>query len=376
MAKKNVLIIGGGFAGIAFLNKTWRNKEIVLTLFDQNQTTFFSPLLPDVISNTVSKQNISFDLVDYCRKKNINFINQKITAIDHKQSFIVSTTGQKYYYDYLVLASGAETNFRGDQMIINNSLKLATADDALLIKEKALNSTIENIVISGGGYTGVEIATNVYKLLKEHQLRKNVVLVEYAKSILNSLPVSLQEYVRQDLNAMGIKCLTADQIMEINNGEIILKSKTAYKNSLLIWAAGITTAEYIKTLNFEKDTLGRLFVNEQMMLNNNIFVLGDCANFKYKEKVLRPSVRFAITEASTAAQNLVNLIKNKPLKHYKPLDLGYIVPLGNGRGSGYALGLKIQGRLAITMHYLLSVWFSASWKNRLGLILNLIFKIK
>jgi NADH dehydrogenase len=107
-------------------------------------------------------------------------------------------------------------------------------------------------------------------------------------------------------------------------------------------------------------------------LKHNCFVAGDTAYFPDKKSFLRMAVMFAIYEGRISAENVLRSIEGRQLKAYKPLDLGYIIPMSNNRSCGVVLGFKLKGFIPTVLHFIMCVYRLRGIKNKLGLLHNFI----
>jgi NADH:ubiquinone reductase (H+-translocating) len=153
--------------------------------------------------------------------------------------------------------------------------------------------------------------------------------------------------------------------LRLSSGEIL-------DRALLIWAAGVRTGDFIPALDIDKTVQGRINVDEFLRADDSVFVIGDAANFPYRGSFLRMAVQFAIAQGSAAGQNILALIHHKPLRSFKPRDLGYLIPMANNRSCGIVLGLKVKGVLATFFHYFMCVYRTYSLRNKFGFFRELL----
>lgn len=371
---KRIIILGCGFAGLsaaAHLSGFARqNKAIEILVIDKSRYSSFLPMLPDCLGRGVNPSFLSYDIEDFAKSKNCKLLNSQISAVDLEKKE-VSASGQAFPYDYLLISSGTETNFYGNDALQQSAYKLDSIDDAKKIREALLSDSFGTYVISGGGYTGIEVATNLSLYLKKKSLHKRVVIVERAPEILGPLPGWMKDYVRKNLKELNIEAFTDNAIKEVKAKEIFLASGVKFTNAMLIWTAGVRTAAYIQNLGVKKNPQGRIEVDEYLRLNETCFVAGDASLFKYQDNFLRMSVQFAITQGRHAGLNIIRGILGKNLLAYKPKDPGYIIPLANNRACGKIFGKNMLGFLPIILHYLMCVYLVQGLKNKTGIIKNL-----
>ena len=370
---KKIVIIGAGFAGLAALRRLQKllGKELELVLVDNRITSDFLPLLPDCIGRGIDPQFLQYKVEDLCKRLNCVFINEAVNAIDLEKKQVMTAT-KNIAYDYLLIASGSETNFYGNDNIRQNAYKIDDAADIKKILEVIRARVFDHYIVCGGGYTGVEVATNLSLLLAKSKHLNRIMLLEKGTEILGNLPSWMREYAAMNLDRMKVMVFTATAVERIEGLKAHLTNGNSFDNSMVIWAAGVRTTAFIQQLPQEKNSQGRLKVDEYLRLQENCFVAGDSAYVQDKGSFLRMAVQFAICEGSTAAENIVNTIKGKPLVKYRPIDLGYIIPMANNYSCGTVFGTELIGRLPTLLHFFMCLYRCRGFKNKLGIVQNLI----
>ena len=299
MAKK-VIIVGGGFAGLNLAKKLSNNLRFEVTVVDKNNYHFFPPLLYQVSTAFVEPSNISYPFRRlFQRWKNIRFYMGKLLRVIPETNTIETDNGN-LTYDYLVLAMGTETNFFGNENVMNNALAMKTIDEALNIRnhillhlEEAVRSTslsdkekLANIVIAGGGPTGVEMAGMIAEMRRnlasrdypeDNQKVSNIYLVHGSPTLLNPMSRRAQEEAYDVLKKLGVKILLNTLVKDYVNGEVILSQGEKISSATLIWASGVI-ARQVNGLPQEIITRGgRIIVDEinRVKGSDNIFAIGD-----------------------------------------------------------------------------------------------------
>ena len=367
-----VLIIGGGFGGLAAAKRlSSSGLDIYGVLIDQKQTSDFLPTLPDCLGRGIRPEHLSYPLESICKKIGFKFVNGKVTSAD-LQKREVSVGNIRFNYDYLIVASGSETNFYGNENIQRSAFKLDDAKDAGQIVGKLNGSSYGTYVIVGGGYTGIEVATNMRIFLNKAKRAGKIIIVERAPSILGPLPDWMKQYVSANLEQLDIDVLVNTQIEKIEEIKVYISGGKVFDNAFVVWAAGVKTAGFIQNLKVKKNPQGRIEVDRYLRMDEGSFAAGDAAYFRHKDIYLRMAVQFAITQGRLAAENAANSIRGKKLLEYKPVDLGYIIPMANNRSCGEVLGVRMKGMMPTMFHFMMCAFRSWSWKNRLGIIKGLI----
>lgn len=361
---KKIVIIGGGFAGISAL-KRLRQSGLALdiSVVDKKRTFDFLPMLPDVIGRGIAPEYLSRGIG--CFKPDL--INEEVVSLDLDRRE-AATAGRVIPYDYLLIASGSETNFYGNDQIKKFAFTLDSANDAKKLREAIKERAPQAFVISGGGYTGIEVATNLRSYLDKNKKECRVIIVERAPAILGPLPEWMKTYVGKNLDELKIEVMANTSISAIDGGRITLSDGKIIDEAMLIWAAGVKAAGFIQALKVEKNPQGRIKVDEYLRLNDSVFAAGDASFFTARNAPLRMAVQFSIAEGECAADNIIRSIKGKALRKYKPLDLGYVIPMANNRSCGRIMGIDMRGILPTVLHYLMCIYRSRGFRNKMGIL--------
>lgn len=368
---KKIMIIGAGFAGLSAARRLSRSGlGIEITLFDKKGRFNFLPLIPDCIGRGINPEFLISEVVKLCSKSKIRFIQEEVSSVDLEIGQICAGL-VTYTYDFLIIASGSQPNFFSNPQAQAYGHPLNSITDVQGIISRLKENDFQNIIICGAGYTGVEAATNFWLYFKKKGLFKKIIIVERSPSVLGVLPGWMKDYVLKNLKSMDIEVLTNSVLEKIEPDKVSVSGGRMFQRPMLIWVPGVKTAEFIQKLDIAKNPQGRIVVNEYLGLRRNCFCAGDTVFFGDKSNSLRMAIQFAITQGDQAAKNIIRSVKNMPLKKYRPLDLGYIIPLANNRSCGRVLGLNVSGRLATFLHFSMCIFRSLGWKNRWGLIFNL-----
>jgi len=358
---KKIVIIGAGFAGLEAARILSRlRKDIEVKVIDKKDTVDFLPTMPDCIGRGINPEHLSYPIDKLTRKFRFSFIKDEVKSID-LQNRVISTFTSTFTYDFLIIASGSETNFYGNDDLRKHAYKLDDVSDTRKIVDVLKNRQFDNYLIGGGGYTGVEVATNLKLFLNKAKKTGRVVIMERAPDILGPLPAWMKDYVKANLKRLGIGVSVNSTIEESDD-----------ERTMVIWAAGVKTSAFIQNLQVEKNPQGRIKVDGYLRLNESCFVIGDAAYFEYNKNYLRMAMQFAIFQGNSAAKNIIRSIKGKSLKKFKPMDLGYIIPMANNRSCGTVFGVNLKGRLPTLLHFIMCIYRSYGFKNKFGIIGNLL----
>ncbi|PWN72436.1 FAD-dependent oxidoreductase [Chryseobacterium phosphatilyticum] len=341
---KKIIIVGGGFAGTNLANKLAKNKNFDITLVDINNYNFFPPLIYQVATAFIEPSNISYPFRKMFQgKENVEFHLGSLVMI-HQQANIVETDKGYLKYDYLVLAMGTETNFFGNKNIEAKAFPMKNINDAaalrnhiLLSLEKAtITSDIEeekklrNIVIAGGGATGVEVAgmlsdmsRNIMSKDYPHLVQGvgKIYLIDGSNALLGPMSQKAQQEALKVLKGRGVDVILNTLVNDYNNDIVTLGNNESIPTATLIWASGVI-ARQAPGLPESSITRGRrIMVDEYNRVSGteNIFALGDQC-FQTSDKNYpngHPQLaQIAIQQGVLLADNLIRLEEKRALKPF------------------------------------------------------------
>jgi len=369
---KKILIVGGGFAGLSSARVFSKSGlELDITLVDRKATSDFLPTLPDCLGRGIDPGFLAYPIADAAKRMKIKFIHDEISAVNFEKKEAVMKTAV-IGYDYLLIASGSETNFYSNENIRQNAFKMDGAADASRLRGVLKAKIFSTYIIAGGGYTGIEVATNLRLFSRKNKKEAAIVIIERAPQILGPLAQWMKDYVAGNLKYLNIEVLTDTSIERIEENMVYASRGRAFENALVVWAAGVKTGTFIQDLKLEKNPQGRIKVDEYLKINDSCFVAGDAAYFARKNIYLRMAVQFAIVQGEIAARNIMNSIKGRNLVKYRPLDLGYIIPMANNRSCGRILFINMKGLLPTIFHFIMCIYRSRGLRNKKGILQGLI----
>lgn len=352
--QKRVVIVGAGFAGLKLARKL-AGTAYQVVLLDKNNYHMFQPLLYQVATAALPPNAVSFPLRRiFHSSSNVLFRMAIVQSIDKKQKRIFTNLGV-LDYDILVLSQGANTNYFGNENIQRYSAPMKTTSEALYIRNKIISNyeravniseekerkPIMNVVIVGGGATGVELAGSIAELRnnvfpKDHpQLSfKNmrVILIEAGNTLLSGLSEKSREKALEYLQRLGVEVMLNTLVEDYDGFTVKLKGKQPIETITLLWAAGVK-ANSMKGVDPEqKAPNNRILVDEYNRLigEEDIFVLGDqCLLKEDKFPNGHPQVaQVAIQQANNLAANLKKALKGGRWNPFIYRDLGSMATIG------------------------------------------------
>jgi len=345
MANKRVIIVGGGFAGLNMAKALGGNDDFKITIVDRNNYHFFPPLLYQVSTAFIEASNITYPFRKLFQGyENIRFHMGSLLQINAAANLIELDTGT-LSYDYLVIAVGTETNFFNNKNVIAQALPMKTVEDALAIRNHVLlkveaavransveaRDTLSNIVIAGGGPTGVEMA-GMFAEMGRNIVAKdypeatrnggNIYLIDGLPTLLGPMSKRAQHEAFNVLSKLGVNIKLNTLVNDYVDETVILSNGETIKAATLIWTSGVI-GNQVSGLSPECLTKGRrLLVDDVNRVRGyeNIFAIGDICyqtsdpNFPNSH----PQVaQVAIQQGKLLSENLNRIEHKKTTKPFR-----------------------------------------------------------
>lgn len=313
VAKPHVVVLGAGFAGMAFC-RSIPDGVARITVVDRENHHLFQPLLYQVATAGIAAPDIAQPIRGILSEKpDLVVLMAEVTAIDLAARRITHERGE-LSYDYLVLAVGGCTSFFGHPEWEKHASGLKTLDDALRIRRRVLcayeqaetepdpvrKAELMTTVVVGGGPTGVELA-GAFAELSRTVLKKDfdhidpttarIVLIDSGDRVLKAFPPGLSESAADQLIRLGVEVRTGIRVQDIRQGEVVLPDGVI-RAGTIVWAAGVSASPLARTLGLETDRGGRLTVGPDLSLPGHpeVFAIGDVAAVTDRQGVEVPGV--------------------------------------------------------------------------------------
>ncbi|MCR1024924.1 NAD(P)/FAD-dependent oxidoreductase [Cellulophaga baltica] len=395
-----IIIIGGGFAGIS-LAKELSKKEVQVLLLDKNNYHTFQPLLYQVSTGGLEPDSIAYPirkvLKDY---PNFFFRLANVEEVVPEKNELITNIGA-INYDYLVMATGSETNFFGNKEIEKNgmvmksipeslnlrSLILENFEQALLTDDLHMRDALMNFVIVGGGPTGVELAGALAEIKKGilpkdypdlDTRRVQINLVQSGDRILKEMSEKASQKAEDFLEELGVQVWKNTRVKSYDGKLATTQTKLSFEAATLVWAAGVKGAA-IKGLDAEKLLIrgNRIKVNEfsQVIGHENIFAVGDVAGMELPDypcghpMMAQP----AMQQGKNLGKNLTYLLENKPLKPFVYKDKGSMATIGRNKAVVDLDAYKFQGIFAWFVWMFVHLFFLIGFRNRMVVFINWVY---
>jgi NADH:ubiquinone reductase (H+-translocating) len=395
MSKKKVVIVGGGFAGIN-LAKNLDSNFFDILLIDKLNHHQFQPLFYQVATSQIEPSSISFPL-RYIFRKNRNVRIRMAKAVEVlREEKILRTNMGDYPYDFLVLAMGCTTHYFGNEGIKKHALGLKSTYDAISIRnhilgifEKLITAEADekkallNIVVVGGGPTGVELAgafaeiKNTLLPIDYHRIdfsELKIWLMEGSGNTLNNMSDKSKKYSRKFLENLGVEIHT-NTIVNDYDGELLIYNKDQQLfTKTVVWAAGVTAFSLEGIKSDEIGRANRIKVDRfnRILHQDPVYVLGDQS---IMETPIFPNghpqlANVANQQAQLLAKNLKRLLQGKELVPYEYKDLGSMATVGKNKAVVDLPFWSFQGLFAWLVWMFLHLMLILSVRNKLIIFVN------
>lgn len=364
---KRVVIIGGGYAGIAALRELIKCNDIEITMLDKHSYHYLQPDVYDYIANKIDTADITIDLITMLTVygDRVKFFAERVDYVDFENKKITTEHNLVFDYDYLLFAVGAKTYYPPQLPGAERCEDIKRLHKALAFKQRFENELflkiyneakkcdIMHIVIIGGGLSGVEIAAEMadfsQKFFKKGLFAcdyMKIYLLEGSKTLLPGMSEYIIEKTTKRLESLKVDIITGVFVERLEENEVYLADGRVIPYSFCIFTGGIEAANLTKRVDAQKNKRNQFICDRYCRLigKEDVYAAGDCMEAVNKEgKIMPATVRIAIQTATAAARNIINQIKNRPLKEYDVRVPGVMVALGGK----YAVGEIYVGSFVV-----------------------------
>lgn len=375
MKRTKIVILGAGFGGIytyLHLRKNLKPSEVEITIVNRTNHFLFTPMLHEVATGGLGHHQIVESLREIIYNTDTELFVSEIDSVDLKKQKVYTSLGD-IDYDYLVIATGATSNFFNIPGAEENSFALKNLYESIKLRnffidnfEKAskIESSKErqkllSFAIIGGGATGVEVAGEtadfIYKTFCKYYCQNlepqdvNIYLINRGPELLPQFNPYLRKKALKSLKKKRVQVLLNSTVTEIGEDHIQIKDGQKMDISNIIWTAGVKAHPPKILQETETDQWGRLKVDNYLHLkgDDNVFALGDVAcSYKNNGDPLPMLAQVAVQEAKTVGENIAYSIKGKKLKPFIFKSKGELVSIGQWGALGHTLGINWSGPLA------------------------------
>ena len=395
--KKRVVIVGGGFGGLRLANKL-RNSDFQVVLVDRNNYHQFPPLIYQIASAGIEPSSISFPFRKiFQRRKNFFYRMAEVRSIFPKHKIIQTSIG-KVHYDYLVLAAGSTTNFFGNQHVEEEAMPMKNVSEAMGLRNALLNNferaltcageqerrELLNVVIVGGGASGVEIAGALSEM-KNFVLPKDypdlpsnlmhIYLIEAGDRLLASMSRESSAKVERYLRSMGVDVQLGKMVTDYKDHRVVMKDGSSIPTRTFIWVSGVAAQP---VGNLPETLLGRgrrIKVDAYNRVEglDGVFCIGDQCIMTADEAYPggHPQLaQVAIQQGTLLARNLVRLETGEELVPFRYKNLGTMATVGRNRAVAEFKKVKFGGFFAWFLWLAVHLRSILGVRNKLVVLFN------
>ena len=384
MNRPKVVILGGGFGGLAAARALYKDADV--TVVDRHNYQTFLPLFYQVSTAGLAADHVAYPIRGALRKTSVKFRMASPINIDHRNKEVKLDSSETLKFDHLIVALGSVTADFGIPGVKEFALGMKSVSEALTIRAEIMrrfedlcrfeDDTKFSVTVIGGGPTGVEMAGAIAELIRgplksdQAQVAKNinVTLIEAGPRLLPPFAPSLSARTKKDLEKLGVKVLLNTAVKELAHRKIFLKDGTSLQSEVTIWAAGVKGADAMKDLNLPIEA-NRVAVEPTMQVKNYpyLWALGDIAGAKGKDGAALPMVApVAIQQGKFIAKQIKRISQNKKLEHFKYLDKGSMATIGRNKAVVQVRWFKLAGPLAWLVWLWLHLFYLLGGRNKIG----------
>ena len=392
-----IVIIGGGFAGIA-LAKKLKNTNYQVVMLDKHNYHTFQPLLYQVATGGLEAGSIAYPIRKVIQQyHDFYFRLTSVKEIDTVNQKIISEIGD-LHYDYLVIATGSKTNYFGNKEIERNAMSMKTIpqslnirsfilenfEQAVLTKDEADRNALMNFVLVGAGPTGVELAGALAEMKKEI-LQKDypdldiskmqINLIQSGDRVLNTMSEKSSVAAEKFLDNLGVKVWKNVRVTNYDGRIISTNSDLSFDSATVIWTAGVQGA-IVHGLDAKSlvERVERIRVNQFNQVNGyeNIFAIGDIASMETQKfpqghpMMAQP----AIQQGDLLGDNFIKLSQNKPMKPFEYNDKGSMATIGRNKAVVDLPKYHFSGFFAWVVWMFVHLFSLIGFKNKAVVFMN------
>ncbi len=395
--RPHVVVVGGGFAGIQAM-KALSKAEVDITLVDRHTYTAFQPLLYQVATAGLNPGDVTYFLrAARMSQRNVNFRQGELIKINDVSNTITLGDGAEMPYDYLVLATGATTNYFGTKGAAENSMAIYTRAQALALRDRiftrlehaAASAAGEDlaIVVVGAGPTGVEMAGALAELRNDSMAsiypeldprRTHIVLVEMTGKVLGPFDEKLQKYAARALRERGVELQLNTSVAEVRPDGVLFGNGEFRRAGLVVWATGVTVPTAVAQWGLPQGRGSRITVDDDLRVvgHPNIFAAGDLS---ITPNPLPQLATPAQQQGKHIGRQITALVTARPIQPWSYRDKGTMATVGRraavcdiALSKNYSI--KLTGTLAWLTWMLLHIVLLLGGRNRLAAFVNLFTK--
>jgi NADH dehydrogenase len=399
MARRRIVIIGGGFGGLNAA-RALDGADVDVVILDRKNHHVFQPLLYQVAAAALSPGDIASPIRWILRRQpNVQVWLADVTGIDVERRIVrLADAPNEVSYDALILAAGVTHSYFGHDDWSEHAPGLKTLEDALAIRGRVLTAfelaeaepdpaeqrRLLTFVVVGGGPTGVELAGALAEISRHaliNDFRRidpetaRIILIEAGPDVLPTYPAPLPAFARRALEKLGVAVWTGSPVTGIEDGRVRLGSESIEAGTIL-WAAGVAASSLGASLGLPADRLdraGRVIVNDDLTIPGHpeVSVIGDLAAFRQPDGTLLPGVaQVAMQQGAHAARGVMATLAGRPRSPFKYRFYGNMATIGRNSAIGDFGWMRLKGYAAWLVWLFIHIVQLIGFRNRFSVMLQ------
>ena len=364
------MIVGTGFAGMVAARNILKTlpDDCHVVLIGRYSNFIFKPLLHEVATGCFGSGVIRESVQSVHNYPRFNAVIGKVVAVDLERQFVVAGR-RRVSYDFLIFATGSETNFFNISGAERYSFKLETLNDAISLRHAVASlprSRVSSVVVIGGGPTGVEMAAELSEFRRDLGIPFSITVLDRSHILLPMMRERFRSIVARFFGKSGIRLLLNTGVVRIGKSFVVTDKKVRIPSDITVWCAGVKP---VSVSLFPKLDLPKGFfpVDEFLHLNgfSNVFAVGDCAFVQNVDGSPVPMLaQSAVAEGRTAALNVLASVRGSPLRKFVFRNKGIILTLGKGYAVADVMGFVFSGFPAWLLNRLVYLGNMFAWRHR------------
>jgi NADH dehydrogenase len=394
MTPPRVVIAGAGFGGLTCA-RALRHAPVDVLLVDRNNYHLFTPLLYQVASALLDPGEIARPVRELIRSlPNADFRQAAVTGMDLDRSTLLTTRGE-IAYDYLVLATGAQSEYFDNPSLAEHTFGLKDLDDGLAMRNRilaqfelsrwitdaAVRRAALTFVVIGGGPTGVEMAGALSELINL-VLRKDfkdldlsevrVLLLEAAPHLLGTFVASLREAARKSLEEKRVNVMLGAKVESVSENSVLLAGGEEIAAGTVIWTAGVSASSLGAATGAQLVRQKRIGVNATLQVPGHpvVFVIGDLAGATVDDALLPMLIPVAMQEGKHVAATIAQMVRTGGATPFHYKDPGIMATIGRNSAVAQLKRVRLSGFLGWMMWLVVHLVNVISFRSRILVLVN------
>ncbi len=391
-----VVIVGGGFAGIAAAKKLARRSVRVrhtgdrgagqgdrrgrlavhVTVIDPRERFEMLPMLPDVLSGRLPEEAISWPLAELAERYGFELRAESARSVDGGRR-VVETASGEIAFDTLIMAHGCRAQYHGVPGAAEHTYAFRSLADVRAIRRRLAGAAAaRRIVIVGGGYTGCEVAS-----VLTAGANAEITVIEYGERLMSGVPVGPAKVTRAVaalLERDGVRLRMSESVTTAEAEQMTLRSGVRLPADIGVWTAGVVAEQLACDKPSSPQPSGRHLVDEHLRVENGCYYVGDAAAVYRSDGGIVPMASYlAQAQGDYAARDILRRIRGRRPRPYRPRYLGFVVPLRPPHGIGRLLGVPVAGLIVHLVHNATCVYrmpCPPARRRLIGAILRALFR--